>query len=167
MSENEMSVCDSCYNKGKCEFQGTVEECAERPGGPAHISLDELAAIIADRDHLQEGLNNILQDTGDVNSAASGMHARAYCKYIREIARQERDRLKEELAKEREVRREVVEALEGCAEVLDCAGGALGLCGEGDGKDHKADSDDWLGIRNTLSQADTAIAKELEGKDDG
>ena len=42
--------------------------------------------------------------------------------------------------------KELLEALEETSEALEFALGRLGCCGNGDGKDHKADADDYGGM---------------------
>src|SRR5689334_1963484 len=52
---------------------------------------------------------------------------------------------------------ELVEALEQCAEALAFARDKLGMCGEGDGADRKADADDTIGSLPALIAARNAL----------
>lgn len=54
---------------------------------------------------------------------------------------------------------ELVEALEQCAESLAFARDKLGMCGEGDGADRKADADDTIGSLPALIAARAALSK--------
>jgi hypothetical protein len=54
---------------------------------------------------------------------------------------------------------DMLEALRDCAESLSFARDKLGMCGEGDGQDRKADAPDSIGSLPTLIAARAAIAK--------
>ncbi len=54
---------------------------------------------------------------------------------------------------------DLLAALQDCAEALAFARDKLGMCGDGDGKDRKADADDTIGSLPALLAARAAIAK--------
>lgn len=58
-----------------------------------------------------------------------------------------------------ECAREMREALVDCAEALAVARDKLGMCGEGDGKDRKADAEDTIGSLSALQGARAAITR--------
>ena len=58
---------------------------------------------------------------------------------------------------------ELLAALEQCAESLAFARDRLGMCGEGDGADRKADADDIIGSLPALLAARAAISKATGG----
>lgn len=51
----------------------------------------------------------------------------------------------------------LAEALQACAESLAFARAKLGMCDEGDGKDHRADAPDDIGSARALAGARTAL----------
>jgi hypothetical protein len=56
---------------------------------------------------------------------------------------------------------DLLEALIDCSEALALARDKLGMCGEGDGKDRKADAEDTIGSLSAFIAGRNAIAKAV------
>ena len=55
----------------------------------------------------------------------------------------------------------MLDALEGCGEAIELISARLGVCGHGDGKDHRADAE-WPDGHIALEQSKAAIAAGRE-----